>query len=174
MNAWYHVLMKWLLIPALLCAGLFAAGNPQLAQIRTVYLLPMGSGLDQHLATRLTELGIFEVVTDPKRADAIITDQVGASFEKKLEELYPPPPPDPEEDDQKQADSRNSSTPVTGAFGRGKGTVFLVDRKTRGVLWSIYEHPKNTSADELHHVAGKIANRLQHDLKQLQEAKGKN
>ena len=167
MNAWYHVLMKLLFIPAFVCAGLLAASNPQLAQIRTVYLLPMGNGMDQHLATRITELGIFEVVTDPKRADAILTDHVGASFEKKLEELYPPPPPDPEEDDQK-ADSKDSSTPVTGAFGRGKGTVFLVDRKTRGVVWSIYERPKNTSADELHHVAGKIANHLQHDLKQLQ------
>ena len=164
MNAWYHVLMKWIFVPALLCAGLLAAVNPQLAQVRTVYLLPMGSGLDQHLATRITELGIFEVVTDPKRADAIMTDRVGSSFEKKLEELYPPPPPDPEEDDLK-ADSKDSSTPVTGAFGRGKGTVFLVDRKTRGILWSIYERPKNTSADELHHVAGKIATHLQHDLK---------
>ncbi len=167
MYAWYHVLMKQLFLPALLCTGLFAAGNPQLAQIRTVYLLPMGSGMDQHLATRITELGIFEVVTDPKRADAIITDHVGASFEKKLEELYPPPAPDPEEEDQK-TDSKNSATPVTGAFGRGKGTVFLVDRKSRGVIWSIYERPKNMSSDELHHVAGKIANHLQHDLKQLQ------
>jgi len=87
----------------LFCASLFflAAGaaaalatvNPQLHQVKRVYILSMGSGMDQFLANQLTQEGIFEVVTDPKMADAIVTDNVGESFQKKLDDLYPPPKP---------------------------------------------------------------------------------
>ena len=39
-----------------------------------VYILAMGSGMDQYLANQLTTIGVFEVVTDPQKADAIVTD----------------------------------------------------------------------------------------------------
>jgi len=32
-----------------------------------------------------------------------------------------------------------------------------VDRKNHTVIWSVYERPKNSSPDELHHVADRIA-----------------
>ena len=35
-----------------------------------MYLLPMPNGLDQYLANRLTKVAFFQVVTDPKTADA--------------------------------------------------------------------------------------------------------
>ena len=69
---------------ALVCAT-------DLASVHTVYLLKMSRGLDQFLASRLTEDHVFQVVTDPKQADAVFTDQIGEGFETKLEELFPPP-----------------------------------------------------------------------------------
>jgi len=51
------------------------------------------------------------------------------------------------------------------SFGRGKGTVFLVDAKTRAVLWSIYEKPKDTQPATLDRTAGRIVESLQRDLK---------
>jgi hypothetical protein len=75
-----------------LAAAAFAGVNPQLLQVKRVYILSMGSGMDQFLANQLTTTGVFEVVTDPKKADAIVTDNVGEAFQKKLDDLYPPPP----------------------------------------------------------------------------------
>ena len=49
--------------------------------------------MDQYLANQLTTLGVFQVVADPQKADAIITDRLGEPFEAKLKDLYPPPPP---------------------------------------------------------------------------------
>src|SRR5215472_12622067 len=69
-------------------AGLLvAAPRPELAQIHTVYLLPMSAGLDQFLAVRITEHSLFQVVTDPAKADAVFTDKIGASFEDLVKTL---------------------------------------------------------------------------------------
>ena len=51
--------------------------NPGLTEIKTVYLLPMTYSLDQFLAIRLTRGGILQVVTDPNRADAILSEHIG-------------------------------------------------------------------------------------------------
>ena len=45
----------------------------------------------------------------------------------------------------------------------GKGTLFLVDRKTRRLLWSIFEKPKNTTAKELDRSAGRVSERVKGD-----------
>ena len=84
--------MKLFCALTVLAAAAFATVNPQLHQVKRVYILAMGSGMDQFLANQLTKEGVFEVVTDPKRADAIVTDNVGEAFQKKLDDLYPPPP----------------------------------------------------------------------------------
>src|SRR5580765_2384352 len=62
-----------------------------LASVHTVYVLKMSKGLDQYLANRLTSDHVFQVVTDPKLADAVLTDQIGAGFQAKLEEYFPTP-----------------------------------------------------------------------------------
>ena len=54
----------------------------------------MSKGLDQYLANRLTNDHVFQVVTDPKLADAFLTDRVGESLQSKLEEIFPPPAPE--------------------------------------------------------------------------------
>ena len=75
--------------------ALGSAQNAQVARVHTVYLLPMTNGFEQYLANRLTNLGVFQVVADPKKADAVLTDGLGESFETRLQELFPAPEPEP-------------------------------------------------------------------------------
>lgn len=149
---------------------LFAAGpsNPALQQVHNVYLLPMGSGLDQYLANRLTSTGLFLVVTDPQKADAILTETVGAGLEKKLAELYPPPaPPKADDKDAKDKDKDPFEKPVQHSIGisRGRGTVFIVDRNSRAVLWSVYRPVKSSRPDDTNRRADDIIKQLEKDLK---------
>src|SRR6266571_1402627 len=84
-----------LLMCALLAGFTLGANMPD---VQAVYLLPMQGGLDQYLANRLSAGGVFRVVTDPKLADAVFTDQLGAGFEQKLVDLFAPPPEDNDKD----------------------------------------------------------------------------
>jgi hypothetical protein len=154
---------------AMLAAGMAAAAaGGEIGGVKTVYVLPMSNALDQFLAIRLTTGNVLQVVTDPQKADAILTDHIGAGLDKQLDDLYgsktpaPPPPPD----DSKDKDSmHDSARPVIQPISRARGTIFLIDRKSRNVAWSLYERPKNTSPDEINHVAEKIASKLSKDLK---------
>jgi hypothetical protein len=158
-----------LLSATLALAGLAAA--PELSQVRSVYLFPMANGFDQYLANRITASGLFQVATDPKKADAVFTDRLGAALESRLAELYPETPPKPVEQVKKtDKDKPEEATPpaeVTrfSSFARGKGTIFLVGVKARAVLWSVYEQPKNTLPAELDRTARRIVERLQRELK---------
>jgi len=182
-NPSYHVGMKLFACSLLFCAGLGATDLAQLKQVQTVYILPMSSGMDQYLANKLARGGLFQVVTDPKKADAIFTDQIGEGFERKLAELYPTTPPPKEEDadddsstskDDAKADAKSGSKEDgTGgmmnhgsSWGRGKGTFFIVDRKSRAVIWSTYDRAPNRAADTLDHKADQIVERLKRDLKE--------
>ncbi len=147
------------------------AAGPQAAallQIHHVYLLPMANGLDQHLANHLTRQGLVQVVTDPARADAILTDRLGKPFEQKLDELYPEAKPVAEAKPKEEADDTGVAgmdlkvTPLErpSSFGRGKGTVFLVHRGSRAVVWSTYERPRRTTPDELDRSARRVTERL--------------
>ena len=64
-------------------AWLASASAGDFRSVKTVYLLPMANGLDQYLASRLTSESVFQVVTDPKKADAVLTDHVGEGFEQE-------------------------------------------------------------------------------------------
>ncbi len=186
--------MKWAV--ALLCCLEMATGA-ELTASRTVFLMPLSHGLDQFVANRLIQMHVLRVVTDPAKADTIITDQVGRGFEARMKDLYPPPPepsaeppadakvtqaakpkPDnppnrgdmPEQqqhglasmlgDTVNKADQQGSM----GVYGRGRGTLFLVDVQSRQVLWSIFEKPKSFSPQALDQTADKIVKRLKEDL----------
>lgn len=153
----------------LLCAlGVALAGkNPQLNAVHTVYLLPMGNGLDQYLATRLTETGALQVVTDPQKADAIITDRIGEGFEQKLGDLYPEEKADAEDaaEDKSNKDAIGKPYQRSNSFSRGRGTVFLVDKKTRNVIWSIYWPVRSSRPDDVNRRADRIADKLQRDIR---------
>jgi hypothetical protein len=142
----------------LVSAGLLlAAPRPELAQIHTVYLLPMSGGLDQFLAVRITEHSLFQVVTDPTKADAVFTDKIGASFEDLVRTLDAKNKPATTEDSYQ----RPSMSPLS----RGKGSLFLVDRKTGNVIWSLYEEPVRTDSLDMSKLAQRIASRLGKDLR---------
>jgi len=143
------------------------APKPTLQQIHSVYLLPMGNSLDQYLANRLTATGVFQVVTDPQKADAVVSDNIGKGLELKLEELYPtaPPPPKKEEGEDKLGDAMGKPANRFGSFSRGRGTVFIVDRGTRSVVWSIYMPVKTSRPDDTDRRAGEIVKRLEKQIK---------
>jgi hypothetical protein len=181
--------MRWtalLFLPLL--AGAAEIGG---SKVNTVYILPMAHGLDQHIANRLTREHVVEVVADPTRADALLTDRLGVSLEYRLEKLHPAPKP-PDESEKSEADSETDKVkgdqaesdkddkaanarraprlmaeggpPRTSAFGGGKGTLFLVDAHSRAVLWSVYEKPKQNSPDEMDRTAKRVVTRLKQDL----------
>jgi hypothetical protein len=138
--------MKYSPAMAFLALAAFGQSTP-----RTVYVLPMAGGLDQFLAQWLTRDHVMQVVADPKIADVVLTDHLGETFEQKMAEIRP-------KDDKKT----DSAAHNTFRSSRGRGTVFLVDAKSREVLWSDYEKvPDSTSNDSLNHEAERIAKKLQ-------------
>jgi hypothetical protein len=167
--------MKRLATLAFFAAGMATAAD--LTAVHNVYLLKMSKGFDQFLANRLTGGRVFQVVTDPKLADTIITEQIGEAFEAKLGELFPPPeaekPAQPEKpertddsiDPSMMTDTVNKLSSPVSAFSRAKGMVFLVDAKSKQVIWSAYGLPKDSSSKELDRTANDIVSRIKRDLK---------
>jgi hypothetical protein len=173
------VVMKRLLFllgstSALLCAA-------DLTAVRNVYVMPMARGLDQYLASRITSEGVFQIVTDPKLADAVLSDKVGDGLRTELEAIFPTPKPEPEEEEKKvdtaSGDNEGASIAAAmketegkverpqSAFGRSKGNIFLVEAKSRLVVWSTYDPPKSSTSRELDRTAFDIVSRIRKDLK---------
>ena len=169
------VAMRWTAF--LLLSVLAGAAEIGGSSVRTIYVLPMRHGLDQYVANRLTREHVLEVVADASRADAILTDSLGKPLESELEKLHPTPKPQ-EQDADSGSDSTDSddpqparakktvtnSEPPVSTFARGKGTLFLVDARSRSVLWSVYDRPAKSTPDELDHTARHIVDRLKRDL----------
>ena len=158
---------------ALLCGA-------ELAGVRAVYVMPMSHGVDQFLANRLTGSGLFQVVADPKLADTIFTDRIGDAFQAALEKISPTPKPPVEakdadakadkggkagtDDKKAKSDEERGNPALNSTFGRGKGTVFLVETKSRQVVWSLYIQPKGTESKDMDRTASDIVSRLKKDL----------
>jgi hypothetical protein len=161
--------MKRFLFLAAFSGALLTA--QKLEDVHSVYLLPMTHGLDQYLANRLTENHVFQVVTDPKLADAFLTDRIGAAFESKLADLIPTGEPVASDSDE-QPVSRGSGTgkladpKMNSSFAQSKGTLFLVNPRSHQVVWSAYQPPKNLTSAQLDRTASDIVSRLRRDLKQ--------
>jgi hypothetical protein len=163
------------------------APNPDLLQVKTIYLLPMSGGLDQYLTNWLTREGHFQVVTDPQDADAILTDRVGEAFESRMAALYPPEKEEPKVEtkgkDGKEkskediaadrAEAQRASDmetirasqqePRVSSFSSSKGNVFLVHAVNRKVIWSSYRRVKSRGADDMNRVAEDLAKQLVRD-----------
>ncbi|HEU0122930.1 MAG TPA: hypothetical protein VFQ91_20540 [Bryobacteraceae bacterium] len=172
---------KVLLLSALSVAALLGM-DPAARNVKSVYILRMGNGLDQFLASELSKHGVYTITTDPQKADALLTESLGEGFEKKYVELYPPPKPEPTPEEKakaekdkeenkssegKKADDVNNA-PVqrvgTSTWGRGKGTIFLVARDSRAVLWSMNRQPKNLTTKNMVDQARKVVDQLRKDL----------
>jgi hypothetical protein len=164
---------------AVVCSCAVVLSGADLAGVHTVYVLPMAHGLDQYLANTLTTEHVFAVVTDPKRADAVLTDHLGAGFEEKLDTMLPAPPDKLEPKAAEKTGKADDKGPTSmlsetvnklenpasvSTVGRSKGTVFLVDTKSRQVVWSIYELPRDATSKEMDRIATAIVSRLRKDL----------
>jgi hypothetical protein len=64
------------------------------------------------------------------------------------------------------ADTENklSNPAASSGFSRARGTVFLVDAKSRQVIWSIYAPPKDFDGKEMNRTASDIVSHLKRDL----------
>jgi hypothetical protein len=147
-------------------------GGAELSAVHSVYLLPMANGLDQYLANRITNEHVFQVVTNPKLADAIFTDRIGEVLEEKLADLIPSPEPVARPATNQPSSSLPTETvnklsnPATASnFGRGKGTIFLVDPKSHQVVWSAYRTPKSSASSDMDRTASDIVSRIKRALK---------
>jgi hypothetical protein len=110
--------MKRLLCLLLYSGALACAGD--LSTAKTVYVLSMPRGMDQYLANRLTNSHIFQVVTDPKKADAFITDRIGDAFQAQMDVIFPPPEPaDDKTDAADKADAGKTGAAKTGTDKAG-------------------------------------------------------
>ena len=161
-------------LASILLAGCAAAIGGDLGAVHKVYVLPMSHGLEQYLANTLTNEHVFVVVTDPKLADAVLTDHVGPGLEQKLNDLLKPAsePAEAKEGAKDEGPKGSLFEPanklenpaLTSTLGRVKGTVFLVESKSRQVLWSVYELPKNSTSKESDRIASAIVSRLKKDM----------
>jgi hypothetical protein len=154
------IVMKFL-VWSLLAGGLGSAA--QLKEVKSVYFYPMPAGFEQHLANRIADGHVFQVVSDPKLADAVFTDQLSDAFLYKLDHIQTPPPPENKGASTSTMTS-NDSAPHASSFTRGKGTLFLVDAKSKAVLWSTYQKPKNTTPAELEKTAKKVVAHLDESI----------
>lgn len=112
----------------------------------------MSGGLDQYLAAQLTHDHVLQVVADPKLADAVLTDHLGEAFEQTMTKIHP------RDEDDEASDNEHRPFHASGS----KGTLFLVDTKSRHVIWSDFEKPPATlNAVTLSKHAAKIVKRYQ-------------
>ena len=139
-----------------LCAALIASPPRLSPRYHTVYILGMANGLDQYLASRLTSTRAIWVVLEPESADAVFTETLDDSFWTWLTRTYP------RASASAGPGSGGGTASRTDSEQRGKhsGMVFLVDPRTRVVLWSTYMLPKTSSSSELNRAADQIAKQL--------------
>ena len=123
-----------LFVTSLLLTTALAA---DLADVKTVYLLPMSFGMDQYLAVRLTTGSKLQVVTDPQKGGRNLYRSNRTRTRKIFhDDLYGVV--------KTKGDDKRRRLRIREHFGKsamqpmstGRGAVFLVDRKTRDVLWS--------------------------------------
>ena len=165
----YHEGVRKALVVTVLSVMAAFGIDPAAREVKTVYLLRMGNGLDQYLASELSKQGIYTVTTDAQKADALLTDSLGEPFEKKYLELYPPAEPEKKKDDEQKDEKKDGMIGVgaragTSTIGRGKGTIFLVERKSRNLLWSMTRQPKHSGTKEMVNHARKIVAELKKEL----------
>jgi len=139
---------------AILCSFLYGDDVHISPRFQTVYIREMTNAFDQHLASRLTSARVLWVVLDPAKADAVLTDAIDDNFLNWVQRTYTKPTPGATE----------TSAPVVRrppSLGEESlGTVFLVDPRSRLVLWSGCERPKDSSIAEADRTAIRLTNEL--------------
>lgn len=145
------------------------AQTPSLENVKTVYLWPMRHSLDQYLAEQLSAAGPFQVVVDPKLADAIITERIDAPFLKALDELVAVPGDQAGKTETTAGsakaegsveDGLQAPRPANRPLGQPSGTIFLVHASSRKVLWSTFINQQDFTPKNLHQQAKDVVGRL--------------
>lgn len=146
------------------------AQAPSLESVKTVYFWPMRHSLDQYLAEQLSASGPFQVVVDPKLADAIITERIDAPFLKAMDELFAARGGEAGKSETSATDSAKASgsvedglqapRPTNRPLGQPTGTVFLVHAASRKVLWSTFINQQDFAPKNLHQQAKDVVGRL--------------
>ena len=149
-----------LFVIAALAAPLLIPVSAQVSGIKNVYVMPMSGGLDQYLALKLTEGAVLQVVTDPQKADAVLTDRIGGHFEQTFHDLFGSKTSEKDKSAKDKQDTDDFAHPGMQPLTSGRGAIFLVDRATRNVVWSTFELPKNSTPEELSRSAQRIADKL--------------
>jgi hypothetical protein len=84
-----------------------------------------------------------------------MTDRLGEAFEQKMKQIHPA------EKNDKSDKKTEETAPHTFRSTRPQGTIFLVDAKSRQVLWSDYQKPPRSNSDgDLNRTAEQIAKKL--------------
>ena len=146
----------------------------RLGRVEKVYLWPMSNSLDQFLAEQVATEGVFDVVVDPKRAQAILTDRISSKFLEGMEELFPTPEEIAEAEKEEEEGADDPASTLAGAYrperspiysaSRAEGAVFLVDVRTREVLWSTFLKGYDTTPKAMHRQARMVVMRLKKQL----------
>jgi len=140
-----------------------------------VYFWPMTSAFDQYLAQEASVGGLLNVTVDPKNASAVMTDRIDGKFLKGMDEIFPLPEPEEEKvENAEDAEEELSSDSIEGDFnlqrpanlpvGRPRGTLFLVDVKTRNVLWSTFLKEFDATPNKLQRQARTVIEKLKQEL----------
>ena len=88
---------------------------------------------------------VFQIVTDPKFADAVFTDQIGEGFQTKLEELYPSPEPVEKPAPKPKPEDEESASPLLGD--------------------TVNQPPNDGSSRKMDRTAREIVSRFEKELK---------
>jgi hypothetical protein len=110
------------------------------------------------------------VVVDPKLADAIMTERIDAPFLKAIDELVASRGEQPAKTETAAEsspvaagsveDGLQAPRPTNRPLGQPSGTVFLVHKASRNVLWSTFVNTQDSTPMKLHGQAKDIAGRL--------------
>ncbi len=138
------IVMK-LFLMVILGAGWMAAQTLQ--SVHTVYVFPMQNAFDQYLVDRVVRDHVFQVISDPAKADAVFTDHLGQAFEDAF-------------DDRVLDLESTPNAEVHRAFSSSRGTLFLVNR-AKQVVWSDFEKPGNTTPKDLDRKAARAVKHLE-------------
>ena len=135
-------------------------GQAQLRDAQPVYFWPMQHAFDQYLAEAVNGADALSVTFDPKMASSIMTERIDATFLQAIEEIFPSEEAKTEEkDDSIEGDfevSRSKNRPQA----RPRGTLFLVDVKTRRVIWSTYLGELDPEPKALHKEALRVVEEI--------------
>lgn len=122
----------------------------------------MEAALDQYVAEQAQASGVLSVTVDPLLAKSIMTDRIDADFLAAMDDLFPIEGRDePEAESESVEEGALRKKVYNRPKGRSHGTIFLVDVKTRRVLWSTFIGQYERSPKALHSEAQTVVKRLQ-------------